>query len=203
MKFEKHVSSLCKKASQKLHALTRVSCYMNIKQRRVIMNAFIKSQFGYCPLVWMFHSRSANNRINIIHERALRVTYDDYNSTFAELLEKDKSMTIHERNIQALAVELYKVINGLAIEIMKEIFPLKINTRYPSKFPFQSRNVRTERYGVGTLSFLGPKIWHLVPDSIKNTTSLIEFKNKIKEWKPINCPSRTCKVYVAELGFIN
>ena len=178
MSFEKHVSTLCKKASQKLHALTRVSRYMSIKQRRVIMNAFIKSQFGYYPLVWMFHSRSANNRINNIHERALRVTYDDYNSTFSQLLEKDISVTIHDRNIQALAVELYKVINGSATEIMKEVFPLKVNTRYPSKFPFQSRNVRILSYGTGTLSFLGPKIWSLIPNSIKNASSLIAFQKK-------------------------
>ena len=63
------------------------------------MKSFIESQFGYCPLVWMFHSRSLNNRINHIHERALRIVYKDYYSSFEELLEKDKSFTIHERNI--------------------------------------------------------------------------------------------------------
>ena len=55
---------LCKKASQKLHALSRVSHYIDIKKRRTIMRAFINSQFGYCPLVWMFHSRTLNNRQN-------------------------------------------------------------------------------------------------------------------------------------------
>ena len=177
MSFEKHVTKLCKTASQKLHALSRVSQYMSLKQRCVIMKSFIKSQLGYCPLVWMFHSRSANNRINTIHER----TYDDFISSFAQLLEKDNSVTIHERNIQTLAFELYKVVNGSATEIMKVVFPA-----YPSKFPFHSKNVRTERYGIGTLSYLGPKIWHLIPGSIKNASSLKEFKTKIKEWNVIN-----------------
>ena len=63
-RFDDHVASLCKKASQKLNALTRVAQYMNLAQRRSIMKAFICSQFGYCPLVWMFHSRKINNRIN-------------------------------------------------------------------------------------------------------------------------------------------
>ena len=75
--FDEHVNSLCDKASQKLHALSRVANFMNIKQRQIIMKSFINSQFGYCPLVWMFHSRKINNRINKIHERALRIVFND------------------------------------------------------------------------------------------------------------------------------
>ena len=56
LSFEEHVSTLCRKAAQKLHALGRISHLMTLPQRRIIMKAFINSQFGYCPLVWMFHS---------------------------------------------------------------------------------------------------------------------------------------------------
>ena len=66
-RFDYHVSSLCKKASQKLNALTRAAQYMNLAQHTSIMKAFSYSQFGYCPLVWMFHSRKINNRINSLH----------------------------------------------------------------------------------------------------------------------------------------
>ena len=76
--FDEHVTSLCRKASQKLNVLARVAHYMNLAQRTLIMNIFILSQFGYCPLVWMFHSRKLNNRINNIHERSLRIVYRDY-----------------------------------------------------------------------------------------------------------------------------
>ena len=64
---DEHVTLLCRKAFQKLNALARVAQYINLAQRRLIMYAFIFSQFGYCPLVWMFHSRKLNNRINNIH----------------------------------------------------------------------------------------------------------------------------------------
>ena len=94
--------------NQKLHALCRVSCYMNTEKRRTLMKAFINSQFGYCPLVWMFHSRSLNKKINRIHERALRVVYANFSSSFEELLAVDGSVKIHERNIQYLAIEIYK-----------------------------------------------------------------------------------------------
>ena len=76
--FEPHMKNLCKKAGQKLHALARIANYMDIRKRRSIMNAFILSQFSYCPLIWMFHSRKLNHRINKIHERALKFVCNDH-----------------------------------------------------------------------------------------------------------------------------
>ena len=108
LNFEEHLSKLCDKASEKLNALARISSYMNINQRKHIMRAFISSQFGSCPLVWFFCSRKINNRINRIQERALRIVYKDYVSTFAQLLEKDSSVSIHIRNLQILATEMFK-----------------------------------------------------------------------------------------------
>ena len=80
LNFNKHVSSLCKKASQKVNALSRIASYMTFDQRRLILNSFITSHFSYCAIVWMFHSRKLNERINHIHERALRIVYKDFNS---------------------------------------------------------------------------------------------------------------------------
>ena len=96
--FENHVSSLCEKASQKFHTLTRIANYVNISKRKALMKTFIIPQFNYCPLIWMFHSTKLNHRINSIHKRALGVTYQDYKPTFPELLQKDKSVTIYQRN---------------------------------------------------------------------------------------------------------
>ena len=103
LSFEKHINNLCKKASQKLNPLARISGYINLQKRRVIMKSFITSQFGYCPLNWMFFSKRLNNKINSIHERALRITYADNISSFQEFLEKDNSVFIHHKNIQVLA----------------------------------------------------------------------------------------------------
>ena len=79
--------------------------YMDSPKRRLVMKAFITSQFGYCPLIWMFHSRALNNKINSIHERALRITYNDRTSTFEELLNKDNSVSIHHRNFCKIKIK--------------------------------------------------------------------------------------------------
>ena len=107
LNFDFHVNTLLKKASKKYHALARVCNHINKKKRRILMNAFITSQFSYCPLVWMSHSRAMNNRINKIHEKALRLVYKDKtNLSLDDLLKKDKSVSIHQRNLQILATEI-------------------------------------------------------------------------------------------------
>ena len=198
--FDDHVSTICSKASQKLHCLARIGNYMTLKQRKIIMRAFILSQFGYCPLVWMFHSRKLNNRVNRIHERSLRIVYKDNKSTFEELLDRDDSFTIHEKNVQTLAIELYKVYYGLAPKIMNFVFPIKDNVRYAGENNFSTRNVKSVYQGTETLAHLGPKIWSIVPNDIKKY-SLSKFVKKIRKWKPDKCPCRLCKTYIRDLGF--
>ena len=127
--FKGHVQSICKKTSQKLHALSRISNYMNDRQVKQTMHVFILSPFSYCPLIWMFCDRQMNNRINKIHEKSLRLAYDDYESRFKTLLEKDNSTSIHHKNLQLLLTEMYKTLHNLSQSFMKEIFTER-NTCY-------------------------------------------------------------------------
>ena len=75
----------------------------------------------------MCQSRENNRKRNRLHERFLRVIYNDKQSSFNELLEKDGSVSIHERNLQVLATEMYKISNGLLTPLMKAIFPINRN----------------------------------------------------------------------------
>ena len=84
-----------KKASQKLHALARISHWMDLNERRNLMKAFITSQFSYCPLTWMFHSRNLKNKISRIHERARRLVYQN-NLSFSELINLDNFVTVQQ-----------------------------------------------------------------------------------------------------------
>ena len=203
LNFNEHVSNICKKVSKKLHALRRVSQYIQKDKLKLIMKAFIESQFSYCPLVWMFHNRDLNNRINILHEKALRLVYNDSMLSFEQLLSLDNSFTIHHRNLQKLAIEMYKVKHNLSPIFMKNIFPDSTNPYNLRNAPeFNTFNIRTVYNGTETISFRGPRTWALVPNEIKNSKSLSQFKNKIKNWKPEGCMCRLCKVYIQDLGFI-
>ena len=107
LNFNEHVDKICKKANDKLHALARITKFLSSDKLRILMKTFIKSQFNYCPLTWMFHSRQLNDKINKLHERALRIAHKNPNLTFRQLLDLDKSHCIHHRNLQKLAVEMF------------------------------------------------------------------------------------------------
>ena len=124
---EQHINSLCRKSSQKLHALSRIAQYLSQNKKRILFKTFVTSQFNYCPLVWMCHSRTLNNRINNIHLRALRIVYQDKQLSFEELLQKDNSVSVHMKNLQYLATEIFKVKNGRSPIIMNEVFNFQEN----------------------------------------------------------------------------
>ena len=158
LSFKNHVSSLCTtKAGRKLTALTRLVSFLTIEKRRLLMKAFIESQFNYCPLVWMFHSRKLHNKINKIHERSLRIVYNDDSSSFEELLSKDNSVSIHHRNIQSLPIEMYKSKNNLSPQIGQDIF--QIRNTHPNmriQHDFVLPGPKTVNYGTESL-----KLWDL------------------------------------------
>ena len=167
------------------------------------MQSFVHSQFSHCPLVWMFCSRKLNDRINSVHKRALRIVYLDYCSTFAELLERDKSVTIHQRNLQLLAVEMFKIVKKIGPELMREIFKYSNDIATRSDRKFQRPNVETESYGKSSTRDLGPILWdQMLPAEFKNIPKLEKFQRAIKKWSPKSCPCSLCKEYLGGVGFV-
>ena len=133
LKFDTHIETLCEKVGKNLLALSRVIKFMSTNQRQLLMRSFTMSQFSYCRLTWMCHSRNINNQINKLYECALRLVYNDKSSSFRELLERDKSVTIHEKIIQVLLTVIFKVKSGVESKIMTYIFKFKDRSCYLRK----------------------------------------------------------------------
>ena len=145
----------------------------------------------------MCHSRTNNRKINRLHERCLRIIYNDKQSSFIKLLEKDNSVSIHQRNLQILAIEMFKVSKN-------DIFKLRGEQTYNLRklSQFYRPKVNSVYNGIESVSFLGPIIWDLVPNELKDIGNLAAFKKAIKKWSPEKCPCRLCKVYISNVGFI-
>ena len=154
---------------------------MNLSKKDKLMGSFFNSQFNYCPLIWMFHSRIINDKINPQRERYMRLLYGDKSSSFEKLLERDKSVTIYTRNLQILATEMLKVYRNICPPIFSEIchqrgnnYNLRINS------DFAMPNVRSVFHGRKSSSYLVPKIWNIVPLQLKELTSVAAFKKGLK-----------------------
>ena len=188
LNFDYHVNTLLNKGNIEYHALARVCNDMITNKRPALMKAFVTSQFSYCPLVWMFLSRTMNNRINTLHEKDLRLVYTNKSKrSFDDLLKEDKSVKIHQKNWQILATEIYKIKNDLGPKIMADIFHFvekPYNLRNNSIIQRQAN--RTVYFGIESISSLALKLWELIPSEIKSAKSINIFKYKILDNRQIS-----------------
>ena len=109
------------------------------------------------------------------------------------------------KNLQVLVTEMYKVQNNCSPEIMNKVFPTnepiyEYDLRNTSNFA--ARPIKTVRYGSESLSYLGPRLWNILPDEYKKIQCVKDFKAKIRSWVPENPHCRLCKIYIQHIGFI-
>ena len=203
LNFESRIKSLCNKASQKLGALQRISNMLDTQKKNLLFNSILKSQFSYCPLVWMFCSRRSNSLVNNAHERALRIVHDDHNSSYSELLKTKNERTIHQQNINVLMKEIYKFENDLSPPLIDDMFQVrKINYGLRNFQNIANTKRNSVKMGQKAISYRARQLWNLVPKDIKDALSLSTFKKKINSWYFDSCPCRLCKTYIASVGFV-
>ena len=165
LSFTSHIENLCSTAHNRLPALARILKFIYFEQAKRLSEAYLMSTFTYCPLIWMYCSKTANNLINKIHKRSLRVIYEMEDANFEDLLIKDSSWSIHENNTHTLLIEIYKSLNHVSIPIMQKFFEIKVT-------PYSHRNnnilrlpkTKTLQYGTEALCFKGSIIWNKVPN---------------------------------------
>ena len=148
-----YINDICKNAGLKLNALARITPYMDLNRRRLLLNAFFMSEFNCCHLFWMCHNRTKNNKINRLHERCLRLICNDIKYSFEELLEIDSSISVNDRNLRTRAIEMYKIYHSISPTIMSEIFILRHQNQYnlSNWTDFDVPKVRTANHGSESL----------------------------------------------------
>ena len=197
-----HIKNICKQASNKLYALARISHFLNEQKRKILMKSFVISQFNYCPIIWMYCQRKSNNLINRIHERALRIAYNDYISDFDTLLKKDDSVTIHQRNIQTLTIEIHRTLNDLTPIFMKDIFSTKQHKYFSRRQHLEYQKPCTVTYGLESFGYKASQIWNSIPREILESNDVTNLKNYIKNHCSTICNCNICKLYIPNLGYI-
>ena len=193
LKFDIHIKNICNQASKKLWCLNRIRKFLDDKQARRLCNAFVLSNFKYCPLIWMYCNKTLNGKIDRIHKRALRTVTGAYDKSLDELLSMDGGLTIHFSNLHALLTEIYKCISGTNPDIVRSLFFLKLT-------PYSLRSScllslpasKSIRFGTNSILFRGCQLWNSLPDDLKLIRTVEQFKNSLKSWDGLKCLCPLC-----------
>ena len=193
--FNLHFSDICRSAANQLNALIRLKRFLAFKEKRILINSYFMANFNYCPLVWMFSSASSVKKIENLQKRALRFLNNDYEISYEELLLKSDRATMNVNRLRILCTEIYKTINNLNPEFMRDLFSLRETGRLVREKYMLNLNIPVHNqvtFGSKSLRVFGPKVWNSLPYHIKSSENLQSFKLIIKEWNGTRCNCKVC-----------
>ena len=193
LNFNYHIKNICRKASQQLNVLKRIGCFLSKLNKLTIFHAFILSNFNFCPLACHFCNKSNTSKLEKIQARALRFIYEDYESTYDELLEKAKVPSLKVRKMRTMAIECFKILNKFSPSCLHDLVVFKdckYNFRYSNIVDIS--RVRTSTYGKNSFKYAAAVLWNDLPDDFRKISNFNQFKNILKSWNGNVCKCSVC-----------
>ena len=129
LNFNLHIRNICSSVANQLNALIRLKQFLGFKEKRILAKNYFMANFNYYPLVWMFSSASSLKKIENLQKRAPRFLYKDYEISYEELLLKSDRATMNVNRLRILCIKIYKTINNLNPEFMRDLFRLRETSR--------------------------------------------------------------------------
>ncbi len=164
---------------------------MSQPKAELLYRSFIMSPFTYCPIIWMFSGKKANKIIDNTHRRGLRAVLNNFTLSFEEMLDLNKDTVIHKKNLVILLSEVYKSINSLNPEFMKDLFTSKLNSHNLRVGETLKIPAAKSSRGINSIRFRGAMAWNYLPKEIKMSPTLNSFKERIKLIE-IHCCCKVC-----------
>ena len=188
LSFLPYIKEMCTRANSKTKALLRIRNYLCTFKDKLLCNSYILSTFNYCPIICMFSNKERNMLINSIHCRALRAMLNNFSLSFEEMLEFTGDVTIHEKNLRSLALEVYKSLNEFNPSFMKEFYSSK-----KTSYDFRRGKLFLLPPSLGCNSWLFRSIllWNNLPEHLKELP-INGFKKSLKFCK-LYCKCKICK----------
>ena len=193
LNFNDHVKGLCAKANNKVSAMMRLRHLLSTEQKLTLFNSFVSSQFGYCPLIWMFHGKSSNDAVNRVHRRGLRAVYNDFVSDYDTLLRKGNHQMIHQVNLKKMMLKVFKCIHNDGPALLNGMFTPKDDIYYNLRISnlLILPTCYTQSYGLHSFQYRGSSTWNSLPDSLKTCKKAAILKHQLK-MVYIKCSCKLC-----------
>ena len=195
LKFDTHISAMCRKASQQIKVLKRIGKFLNFESRKAVYHAFIMSIFNFCPLIWHFCSKSNTEKLEKINYRALKFVFQDFSSSYEELILKAGTTTLHLSRLRTLAIETFKIAFVLSPTYLKEFVCFKDASSYNFRYTnlLEIPRTKSTRYGTNSFRHQAAKLWNSLPEEARKITSFSHYKQFIKTWNGASCKCSLCK----------
>ena len=180
-----NINNICKFVSKELNALVRLKFLLGFEEKEVLINTFFLSNFNSCPLIWSISSAKSLNKVENLQKRVLRFLRNDYRSSYDELLKESGKNTANVSNYRSLCIEIFKTLNNINLNFIKEILQLTMASRptrekYKLNLEIPKSNQVRVRFGTKRLRYLGPKICNSLPHYIKSSENLTFFKTLLR-----------------------
>ena len=195
LKFDDHVTEICKKASKQLAVLKRLGRFLTKQGKLVMYNSYIQvaSNFSYCPLAWHFCSIASTNKLEKVQERALRFINNNYSSSLKKLLNQTKTEPLHVKKLKLMACEVLKIVNKLSPEYIQDMISIKTSTyNFRGERKAEIPKVNTTRYGLRSFRSEAPRIWNSLPNNLRVAESYPQFQGLLRKWDSLGCGCPLC-----------
>ena len=193
LSFNGHVKMLCSRASSKTKQLFRLRNKLNYSQKLILYHSYIMSAFSYCPVIWMFCGKTMNAKINRVHKRSLQALYNDFDSSYEELLKMSNQTTVHEINKRRLLIEVYRCLHKESPSFLRDLFvrtEIRYNLRKNKVLTLPKAS--TSSWGLHSVSYQGTRSWNSLPDDVKNSTHILDSKENLRKNKIVHCSCKLC-----------
>ena len=197
-----HISNMCKTAANQLNSIKRLKKHFDIDTKKHLVITYVLSHFNYCPLVWHFCGNGSIHKMEKIQERALRFVFNDYESEYKDMLQKNGESTLYLKRVRIMAQEVYKAINNQSPKYMKELLSER-NSRYSNRRPLDLYipGVNQKTFGYKSYRFEAPSVWNSLDLEIRKAENFNDFKKLINSWTGPSCRCNFCNDSEDELSF--
>ena len=189
--FKSHIKTVCSKAARQVNALQRISSYLNTDTKLAIYECFIKANFNYGPYIYHFTGTSEARMLEKVHERALRVVFNDFYTPYVQLLDKHNKLSLYEQRVNNVIQMVFKILHGDAPPLQADFFTY-INAPYNLREPMLYQHMfNTQSYGFNSLRVGGASLWNKLPLNIKCCDNICNLKKCLKS-RGQTCQCGTC-----------
>ena len=180
LKFDQHVSKVCRKVTQKIAVLRRMRNMLPFELRKAIYNSFITPHYNYCAETWHFCSKSSLNKLEKVNERAIRFVFKDKNTPYCDLLKQLGRATLAEERAHKILGTIFKILHGSCPVSIRDLIQCRISAyNLRGKDILKLPKVNTTKYGLKSWRYYGPKLWNSLPDSVKSLTTYAAFRKAL------------------------